>query len=83
MRNIIIALILTLDAGLAIGQNDLLEKKNKQFYFSWGYTKALFSKSTIHFKNTSMKQNEYRGKPDNYDFTIYDVNASEDRKSVV
>ncbi len=64
-------------SGWALSQADSLKKKNKQFYISWGYTKAIYSKSTIHFKNTSNKFNEYRGKPDNYDFTIYDVTASD------
>ena len=76
MRNFSL-LVLLIVSGMAFGQKDSLKKKNKQFYFSWGYTKAYYSKSTIHFKNTSNKFNEHRGMPDNYDFTIYNVTASD------
>jgi len=41
------------------------------FYFSWGYNRAWYSKSDIHFKNS---------KSDNYDFTLYKLTA-QDRKS--
>ena len=77
MRYFTCLLTLMLVYGSAFGQNDPSKKKNKQFYFSWGYTHAIYSKSTIHFKNTSNKFNEYRGKPDNYDFTIYNVTAKD------
>jgi len=61
----------------ALSQMDSLKRKKGQFYLSWGYTKAIYSKSTIHFKNTSNKFNEYRGAADNYDFTIYNATASD------
>jgi hypothetical protein len=41
------------------------------FYFSWGYNRAWYSKSDIHFKNSGS---------DNYDFTLYKLTA-QDRKS--
>jgi hypothetical protein len=60
----------------AFSQTDSLKKKrHHQWYATWGYTKAYYSKSTIHFKNTDMKYNPVRGKPDNYDFTIYNATA--------
>lgn len=60
-----------------LSQSDSLKAKKSKWYFSWGYTHAIYSKSTIHFKNTSGRFNEYRGLPDNYDFTIYNVKASD------
>ena len=77
MRHIIFLLTLTFLSQTSFSQRDSLKKKNRQFYFSWGYTKCAFSKSTIHFKNTSQKFNDYRGKPDNYDFTIYNASATD------
>jgi hypothetical protein len=75
MRHFLLLTVLALFCGAAFGQKDSLRKKKHQFYLSWGYTHAIYSKSTIHFKNTSMKENERRGTPDNYDFTIYNVTA--------
>lgn len=77
MRHLTLLLTFTLLFGTAFSQNDSLKKKHRQFYFSWGYTHAVYSKSTIHFKNTSFKPNERRGTPDNYDFTIYNATASD------
>jgi hypothetical protein len=74
MRNFLI-LTAVFTSVFAWSQKDTLKKK--QFYISWGYTKAIYSKSTIHFKNNSNKFNEQRGKSDNYDFTIYDVTATD------
>lgn len=59
----------------SFSQTDSLKKKNKQWYFSWGYTRAKYSKSTLHFQNNSNKYNEFTGKNDNYDFTVYDAVA--------
>jgi len=77
MRHFILLLVFTLIFGATKSQNEPIKKKGTHFYLSWGYTQAKYSKSTIHFKNTSNKFNEYRGKPDNYDFTIYKVTASD------
>lgn len=53
-------------------------KKNKgTFYFSWGYNRDWFSKSDIHFKNTSTEINPTTGAPKSYDFTIYDAEAKD------
>lgn len=58
-------------------QSNLTKNKHSYFYYTWGYTKAYYSKSTIHFVNTSNKYNAFRGLPDNYDFTINQVTASD------
>jgi hypothetical protein len=49
------------------------------FYFAWGYNRDWYSKSDIHFKNTSTDYNPVTKAPDDsYDFTVYDV-AAKDR----
>lgn len=52
-----------------------VKKKTGTFYFSWGYTRAWFSKSTIHFTDNSNKYHDATGRYNNYDFTIYDAKA--------
>ncbi len=61
----------------SFSQTDSLKKKKGQLYFSWGYTRAKYSKSTLHFKNTSNKFNEFTQQNDNYDFTVYDAVATD------
>ncbi len=47
------------------------------FYFSWGYNKAWYSKSDLHFKNTSGEYNPITGNYDSYDFTVYGAKAKD------
>ncbi len=61
----------------AYSQTDSLKKKKSHMYFTWGYTRAKYSKSTLHFKNTSNKFNEFTQKNDNYDFVVYDAVAKD------
>lgn len=58
-------------------QNDSLKTKKGKIYFSWGYTRAGYSKSNIHFEDHSNNFHEYHGKNNYYDFTIYKVKASD------
>ncbi len=44
-------------------------------YLMWGYTRATYSKSTIHFEDHSNTYYPQTGKYHNYDFTIYDAKA--------
>jgi len=53
------------------------KKKKSQCYLVWSYTRAAFSKCTVHFKAETQKYHDYAGKTANYNFTIYDVNASD------
>lgn len=72
--------VLFLFAGTVLNiysQTDSLKKKKTQMYFSWGYTRAAYSKSTLHFKNTSNKFNEFTQQNDNYDFKVYDAVAND------
>lgn len=46
-------------------------------YFSWGYNRDWYSKSDIHFKNTTGEMNPVTGQPDNYDFTLYNLTAKD------
>lgn len=52
-------------------------KKKGSFYLMWGYTRAWYSKSDLHFKNTSNKYYEETGRYHNYDFTVYDAKATD------
>jgi hypothetical protein len=52
------------------------EMKKSNFYFSWGYNKDWFSKSDIHFKNTTSEYDS-DAHPKSYDFTLYDVEAKD------
>ena len=53
------------------------QKKKGQFYANWGYTRAWFSKSDIHFIDKSNKYHEATGRYNDYDFTIYDAKATD------
>jgi hypothetical protein len=49
----------------------------KKFYVTWGYTRAKYSKSNLHFVNHTNAYNPVTGRYDDYDFTLYDVQASD------
>lgn len=78
-HNLLSVLFVTLSVGLFSQTDSLKIVKNKrsQWYFTWGYTRASYSKSTIHFKDKSGKLHEKTGKTANYDFTVYNVTASD------
>lgn len=58
--------------------NTVSATKNKgKFYFLWGYTRAWYSKSDIHFKDRSNKYHDATGRYNDYDFTIYDAKAND------
>lgn len=59
-----IATVLTMTVSAQNQQSST--KKHGNFYFTWGYNRERYSKSTIHFKNT---------KTDNYDFVFIDAKA--------
>ncbi len=52
-------------------------KQKGKFYLVWGYTRAAFSKSTIHFKNPTGYYYPATGRYHDYDFTIYDATAKD------
>ncbi|MBL7932117.1 MAG: hypothetical protein JNL60_09445 [Bacteroidia bacterium] len=68
----IFCLLFILITGSTFSQSDSLKGKNKGLYLTWGYTKAYYSKSTIHFKNHT--GTDYQN---NYDFTVYNATASD------
>ena len=51
--------------------------KKGNIYLMWGYTRAAYSKSDIHFENRSNTYYPETGKYHNYDFTIYDTKAKD------
>jgi len=53
------------------------KKLKGTFYIGWGYNKDWFSKSDLHFKNTSDEYNAYTQVVDDYNFTVYDVKAKD------
>lgn len=62
--------------------------KDGKIYGTWGYTRAIYSKSDIHFKDNTNTYYPGTGRYHDYDFTIYDAKAHdkpdfEDIKDVV
>lgn len=77
MRYLILFACLFGNLTSTFSQSDSLKKKKSKWYYTWGYTHAIYSKSTIHFKNLSNKYNPNTGNYDFYDFTIHNVTASD------
>lgn len=81
MKSPFLAVVLSFISFVSFAQNDSVKsvvKKKGSFYFTWGYTRAYYSKSTIHFSDHSGKIRENNtGKPTDYDFTIYNATASD------
>lgn len=75
MNTKFITLLLSLFACSLIAGNDSLRKKPGQMYVTWGYTRAWYSKSTIHFQDLSNTYHDVTGRNNYYDFTIYDAVA--------
>lgn len=68
--------------SICFGQTDAVitntissPKKKGSFYIMWGYTRATFSKSDIHFKNHSGTYYAETDRTHEYDFTIYNAVA--------
>lgn len=68
---------------LVSGAQSISEKaapKKKQkgtFYVSWGYNRAWYGRTDIHFRNLSNTYNEQTNRYDYYDFTLHNVKASD------
>lgn len=80
MRQPIFVLLLLFAGSHLISRNDSLKifkKRGAQFYMTWGYTRAMYSKSTIHFRDVSGRYHDATGKYANYDFTVYNVKAKD------
>lgn len=50
-------------------------KKKGDIYLMWGYTRAVYSKSTIQFKNHSNRYYPETGRYHDYEFTVYEATA--------
>jgi hypothetical protein len=59
-----------LNSGLAFTQSEPAKTKTKGLYIAWGYTRAVYSKSTLHLENRTGS-----GQENNYDFYLHDVTA--------
>src|SRR3954468_17698367 len=80
MKAHLLTIFLCVNFVVSFSQNDSLKSSRKKgsFYFSFGYTRCTYSKSTIHFSDHSGKMRENNtGKPTDYDFTIYNATASD------
>ena len=77
MRYLVLFVFLFCKSASFFSQSDNLIKKKSKWYISWGYTRAIYSKSTIHFQNLSNRYNPITGNNDYYDFTIHDVSATD------
>jgi len=83
MKKYLIALLLISTAVTGFSQEDICNCPQQTkigkgtLYFSWGYNREVFSKSDIHFKNTSNTFNQTKGYNESYDFTVYDVVAKD------
>ncbi|HEX8517803.1 MAG TPA: hypothetical protein VF868_16515 [Bacteroidia bacterium] len=77
MKYLLLVLSVITCATDSIAQETAPAKKQKgNFYFSWGYNKDWFSKSDIHFKNTTTESGiDHHSK--SYDFILHDVEAQD------
>lgn len=79
MKKSFIAFVILICSLSSVSQNDSLKpkKKGKQWYFTWGYTRAKYSKSDIHFRDLSNDYHPETGLNNYYDFTIVDAKATD------
>jgi len=77
MHKILFSILLLLQIHTISAQENGIKKEKGTFYLAWGYNRDWYSKSDIHFKNTSGAFNPETGNYDNYDFTIYNATASD------
>lgn len=79
MHKFFYTFFLVLLTCFSFSQKDTLKAKHKKgsFYFTFGYTRAAYTKSTIHFEDHSNKFHPATGQIANYDFTIYNAKAND------
>lgn len=78
MKRIFISAFLLGHFFSLMSSNDSLKVgKKKQIYASWGYTRAWYTPSDIHFQDLSNNYHPATGKNNYYDFTIYDAKAND------
>lgn len=76
MKSYLFLLLFALSFGNSYSQEAAPAKKKKgSLYLCWGYNRDWYSKSDLHFSNTSGDYNPVTGRYDSYDFTIYDATA--------
>ena len=75
MKRIITITFLVFSILNLFSRNDSIKKKEKQWYYTWGYTRAWYSNTDIHFKDLSNNYHPETGKNNYYDFTIYNTVA--------
>lgn len=75
MRSVLFASILVAGSFGLSAQKWEKDGQSGKVYFGWGYTRAWYSKSTIHFVNNSTAGSNMNGTVKSYDFTIHDASA--------
>ncbi|MCE3229765.1 MAG: hypothetical protein K0S32_4316 [Bacteroidetes bacterium] len=75
MKKLFLCCVLLCGVTALLAQTDSLKKKKKQFYFLWGYTRAWYSTSDIHFKDLSNDYHPETGRHNYYDFTVHNAKA--------
>jgi len=60
---------------MVCAQNNTNIPVKRRMYFMWGYTRAWYNNTDIHFQDHSGKYHPQTDKYNNYDFTIYNATA--------
>jgi hypothetical protein len=79
MKRVFAAILLSVSVFYTFSQENTTEIKKKKgsLYFSYGYTRAWYSKSDIHFKDNSNSYHENTQLNNEYEFTLYNAKASD------
>jgi len=73
MRSLALLLFLFFVFTNSFSQTNHPILKSSHWYVSWGYTKAVYTKSDIHMQNLSGSESEHQG--NFYDFTLIKAKA--------
>lgn len=76
MYRVVIFTVFCMVLGFEFCEADTLQKPHK-WYFHWGYTRAWYSKSTIHIKDLSSNYHAVTQKQQYYDLYFENVKASD------
>jgi hypothetical protein len=77
---IFLIIFFSVNSHLLKSQEETIKSESKKkgtLYGGWGYNKDWFSKSDLHFKNTSGEYNPITKNYDYYDFTVYNAKAKD------
>lgn len=75
MRNFLLVFLSVFCFTSVIAQKWEKDEQSGKAYFGWGYKRAWYSKSSIHFVNNSAESINVTSKANHYDFTVHNVSA--------